>query len=522
MPDRGIVNQGSQKRFAVGLFPIRLNKKRKDSDEIAIGCSLLPLNQFLGFVLVLIVLSTLSWTILPLHGVLSPMCAVFQFFLIPAVIGAAMRLKLKLRPGGITADSMLHKQSMYGRNIRWWNDLHSVRLRRLSSPAAILTRLKYSRESRLIRQSLPSRCLNYLGRGWSKQGFMLMDFRSGGSLALPLAGLSAEGLESLFIALSRWADPMTLNPDVIALQKNILTGQELNFDDSYTKMWEESLRDRFEVTNFVPLLGGQQLRGGELKILMLLACGGMSSIYLARNHAGDRCVIKEMSVPAEEDPAALRKVHEMFAREAAFLTRIDHPNIVKVLDHFVEGDRDYLVLEFIPGLTLRQLVQLSGPFPEHEVIEIGIQITEILSYLHGLEPPLVHRDLTPDNLIVREPQRTISLIDFGAAHEFVGKVTGTLIGKQCYIPPEQFQGHATPQSDIYALGATLYFLLIGTDPVAITQSHPQQANQKVSDAIDPIIARATALDQSSRFATAGEMLEALRAVRSRLPVPSNG
>ncbi len=112
-----------------------------------------------------------------------------------------------------------------------------------------------------------------------------MDFTSGGSAALPLAGLSAEALEDLFIALSRYADPMSLNPDVIALQRNILTGQELNFDDSYTRMWEESLRDRFEVTNFVPLLGGQELRGGELKILMLLACGGMSSIYLARDRA---------------------------------------------------------------------------------------------------------------------------------------------------------------------------------------------------------------------------------------------
>ena len=219
-----------------------------------------------------------------------------------------------------------------------------------------------------------------------------------------------------------------------------------------------------------------------------------------------------MSPPIDNDAQALHKVHQMFAREAAFLTRLNHPNIVKVLDHFIEGNRDYLVLEFIPGLTLRQQVQLSGPFPEQHVIEIGKHIARILYYLHGLQPPLVHRDLTPDNLIIREPERTIALIDFGAANEFVGKVTGTLIGKQCYIPPEQFRGHATPQSDIYALGATLYFLLTGVDPTPITVSRPCTIEPAISEHLDEVIAKATAIELDNRFATAMELLDALTTI----------
>lgn len=472
-----------------------------------IKCNLVPASFVILFATVMIGLTVLAWVFAA--NLLAPIGLVFQLGVIVFVMAAASSLRLRISQDGIFADSAIHKESLYKRNFRSWSDLHSVRLRKLKSPARILERLKLTREARLNRRSIGHEVLNFFGKGWNQQGFLILDFKSGGNIPLPLAGLPGESLEDLFLALSRFADPMTMNPDVIALQRDILTGQELQLSDNYTKMWEDSLKHSFEVTNFVPLLGGESLKKGELKVLMLLACGGMSSVYLARDSFGNRFVVKEIAVPTEHSDEARRKIHELFAREAQILARLDHAQIVKVVDHFVENSRDYLILEFVPGLTLRQHVQMTGKFSEKEVATIARQIAQVLSYLHQHDPPIIHRDITPDNLIIREPDRMITLIDFGAANEFIGSVTGTLIGKQCYIPPEQFQGKAVPQSDIYAAGATLHFLLTGEDPEPISCSHPKETVKEVSSAMDDVVAKATAVEVKERFKSVEELLQSL-------------
>lgn len=497
-------------RFAGDGKPQLLNAgPHTAGNSFEISCSLIPVSQAIAFIVFLVALSTVSWLLGSWSGPLIVLSSFMQFILIPLLICTAINLKLRVSEAGIEATSSFHKQSLHQRAMRPWQDLHSVRLRKLKGAGLILERIRASKQSKLMRPSLWSRTLSFLGKGWTQQGFLIMDFRSGGQTAFPLAGFSPRALEDLFLTLSRWADPMTLNPDVISLQRDILTGQELKLNESYTKMWEESLRQRFEVTNFVPLMGGQELANGELTILMLLACGGMSSAYLARNSAGDRVVIKEMSVPEDAAGAALSKVHEMFEREAKILAKLDHPHIVKVLDHFVENGRDYLVLDFIPGLTLRQQVQMHGPFGEADVIEIARQLGDILAYLHGFAPPIIHRDLTPDNIVISSGDNKITLIDFGAANEFIGSVTGTLIGKQCYIPPEQFRGQAVPESDLYALGATLHFLLCAEDPEPITASHPRELKPEISDMMDEIVARLTATEPCQRIRSAQELLSML-------------
>lgn len=472
-----------------------------------ISCNLIPLSLAMMFAFGMVGLTILAWVFAA--NLLAPIGLIFQLIVIILVIGAALKLKLAISEEGIVADSAIHKDSLYNRHIRSWDDLHSVRLRKLKTPARLLERIRMTKEARLNRRSPAQLFLEFLGRGWNQQGFLILDFKSGGNIPLPLAGLSCESMENLFLSLSRFADPMTMNPDVISLQRDILTGQELQLGDNYTRMWEDSLRHSFEVTNFVPLLGGQSLKGGELKVLMLLSCGGMSSVYLARDKEGKRFVVKEIAVPTEHSDDARRKIHELFAREAQILARLDHEQIVKVVDHFVENSRDYLILEFVPGLTLRQHVQMTGKFSEKEVVSIARQLAQVLEYLHGQEPPIIHRDITPDNLIIREPDRVITLIDFGAANEFIGSVTGTLIGKQCYIPPEQFQGKAVPQSDIYAAGATLHFLLTGEDPEPISCSHPKDLVKEVSNSMDGIVAKCTAVDVEDRFCRVKEMLDAL-------------
>jgi serine/threonine-protein kinase len=132
----------------------------------------------------------------------------------------------------------------------------------------------------------------------------------------------------------------------------------------------------------------------------------------------------------------------------------------------------------------------------------------MLKFLHEQEPPIIHRDLTPDNLI-RTNQGEIVLIDFGAANQFLGAATGTIIGKQAYIPPEQLRGKTVLQSDIYALGGTIYYLLTGGDPTPLAPSHLTSINTEVEEKLDAIISKCTAFEAKDRYQTASDVEAAL-------------
>ena len=129
-------------------------------------------------------------------------------------------------------------------------------------------------------------------------------------------------------------------------------------------------------------------------------------------------------------------------------------------------------------------------------------------------PPVLHRDLTPDNLVAREGGQIV-LIDFGAANEFIGQATGTFVGKQAYIAPEQFRGKATTASDIYAFGATLYYLLTGLDPEALSQSTPRATNEAISEALDTLIKDCTALEETKRPLDAAMLVSRLRSISNK-------
>jgi eukaryotic-like serine/threonine-protein kinase len=264
---------------------------------------------------------------------------------------------------------------------------------------------------------------------------------------------------------------------------------------TYETIWTDALETQFGATNFVPLATGATLQSGRYEVRIQLASGGFSAVYLARQGANTRLILKESTVPPGRDERTQEKAKELFDREAKLLAKIDHPSISKVLDCFVEDGRDYIVLEFIPGVSLRQLVQKDGAQSADKVIQWAIEIAEILSYLHGLEPAIIHRDITPDNLIVRDQNR-IALIDFGVSNEFVRQATGTMVGKQAYIPPEQIRGRSEPRSDVYALGATLYFLLVGVDPEPLSISRPSLS--EVPAELDDLIALCTQLKSSER------------------------
>ena len=129
---------------------------------------------------------------------------------------------------------------------------------------------------------------------------------------------------------------------------------------------------------------------------------------------------------------------------------------------------------------------------------------------------VVHRDFTPDNLILRK-DGLLKLIDFNVARQIESTATGSVVGKPAYLPPEQFRGEPCAQSDIYALGASLHYLLTGQDPEPITASHPRTLRPEISIGLDEFVARATASDLSKRYASAETLLIDLRSLIDGVP-----
>ena len=175
-----------------------------------------------------------------------------------------------------------------------------------------------------------------------------------------------------------------------------------------------------------------------------------------------------------------------------------------------------MLFRSIDGDSLRTLVSRDGKMSEAQVISLANQMCEILTYLHSLSPPVVHRDFTPDNLILNT-EGFLKLVDFNVAQQKEATATGTVVGKHAYIPPEQFRGKPTTQSDIYAMGATLFYLLFAEDPEPISTSRPKETDDSISNGLDHLIATATALDPKYRYATIEELQKDLLSFGCQAP-----
>ncbi|MGQ9866228.1 MAG: protein kinase domain-containing protein [Pseudanabaenaceae cyanobacterium] len=198
---------------------------------------------------------------------------------------------------------------------------------------------------------------------------------------------------------------------------------------------------------------------GDYRLVRPLGRGGMGTTYLAWHPNGGTCVVKEMNPELFDNP----KARELFEREADLHARLTHPGIPQWFTRLQVGDRTYLVMEMIHGWDLEQWVLSRGPVSCPQAIAWLIALCEILQYLHSQRPPVMHRDIKPANLWVRERDGRLFLIDFGAVKE-LGRGVSTAIGAPSYSAPEQLLGKTVPQSDLYALGPTLLFLVTGEDP----------------------------------------------------------
>ncbi len=274
---------------------------------------------------------------------------------------------------------------------------------------------------------------------------------------------------------------------------------------NFTTNWERDIQAHIGRTNYVPLEHGQVIGNGRYTINSYLNSGGFCTTYIAMGPGGARVVLKESALPENLPDVVRQQVSEMFAREARLLTRCSNDRIARIQDFFQEGNREYLVLDYIEGVPLSQLVRKGGAVPQTRVIEWAQSMAKFLIYLHELDPPIVHRDFTPENILLHRSGE-LYLIDFGAANEFIGQATGTLIGKQAYIAPEQLQGKAVPQSDIYAFGAVLYFLISGKEPLPLTELHPQRDGHNCDKQFDHLVAQCTKLDFHERPANGHEIL----------------
>ncbi len=161
------------------------------------------------------------------------------------------------------------------------------------------------------------------------------------------------------------------------------------------------------------------------------------------------------------------KEAELAEREARVLQSLSHPKLPKYFDHFEEGGALYLVMEKIDGESLAALQKRGGLLPEADVVRLLKDASDVLDYLHGRAPPVIHRDLKPGN-VLRRPDGSFAFVDFGAVRDKLRPGGGsTVVGTFGYMAPEQFQGRALPASDVYAIGATALSMLTGRQPEAL-------------------------------------------------------
>lgn len=383
-----------------------------------------------------------------------------------AVTGCVFLPAMKSKFVAVGADGIVLPQgpftSLGFRPMRAWGDMRSVTLR--GRPG----------ESRFNKRTL------------------VISFFSGGSLRLKLHQLAEKDLYDLLSAVDEHADDCFIAEDVLELRRAL---SERNGAKALPA--EGELRslpaDNFRSTVFVPYEVGEK-PNPSMRIVRQLATKQLSAVYLVRLEDGRLAIAKQFSFPNDSPPA--ERMRKNFLREYRLLSQLSHDRIAKVIDLFELGSSSILLLEYARGRDLRDIVERDGARPEQFVIEIARQVCDLMVYLHRQSPAVLHRDLTPDNLIIDE-DRNVRLIDFGAAHQFLEGITGTLIGKQCYVAPEQLRGEPTTKSDVYAFGCTLHFLLTGEDPLALSRCDTEQ-HVAVSAALRDLIKQCTEFDAEKR------------------------
>ncbi|WP_460932799.1 Stk1 family PASTA domain-containing Ser/Thr kinase [Phycicoccus ginsengisoli] len=268
---------------------------------------------------------------------------------------------------------------------------------------------------------------------------------------------------------------------------------------------------------------------GRYRVQSHIADGGMASVYLALDTRLDRDVaLKVLRADLAQDDAFVTR----FRREARSAARLSHPNVVAVFDQGEDDGLMFLAMEYVPGQTLREVMRAEGPLTPRAALDIMAPVLQALGAAH--RAGIIHRDVKPENVILREDDGTVKVADFGLARAVsshtVTSQTGVLLGTVAYLSPEQVErGIADARSDVYAAGLILFEMLTGTKaftgdtPIHIAYQHvhgsipaPSSRVPSVPQELDALVALATARDPDQRPTDAADFLTQVRASRAML------
>ncbi|MDM8519939.1 serine/threonine-protein kinase [Anaerolineales bacterium HSG6] len=277
------------------------------------------------------------------------------------------------------------------------------------------------------------------------------------------------------------------------------------------------------------------------KIVGLIGTGGMGAVYLAEDTrlTGRQCALKETQFAPTLTPEIIDAARKQFYQEASTLAQLDHPGLPKVSDYFSLEERDYLVMDFVPGQNLQEVVsqaQREDRFLEEKIVLGWVeQLCDTLTYLHTRQPAVLHRDIKPANIKLM-PDGRLKLVDFGLAKPFDPDDPSTITGFQGlgslpYAPLEQYLdhlGHTNARSDLYALGATIYHLLTNKVPISAQERFlspsalplPTQINSSVSAHVSEVIFKAMAPHPKDRPESVILWQQMLESGRNTEPIPS--
>ena len=281
---------------------------------------------------------------------------------------------------------------------------------------------------------------------------------------------------------------------------------------------------QFQHRSHYQLAPGTMLQGGRYVIEEVIGQGGMGHVYrVYDSHLKTRHALKEMIPPIGGPEAELIN----YQRETEMLMRQEHPGIPHIYDSFIEHRRAYIVLQYIPGENLEKRLLNSTTFLSQELVgEWMLQLCRIVGHLHSNEPPIIFRDIKPNNIILT-PEGRIVLVDFGIAKSFVQEEEHTNVGTLGYAPPEQYRRRAEPRSDIYAIGATMHHLLTHSDPrkeppFSFHERMPRTLNPAISEAMEAVIMKCLAHKADDRFQSCEELSLALESALGLGPLDDTG